>query len=139
MAGELPRGFVTDAAFDPAEDYIGPFYYKQDGDSFRYAFRADDRHCNAFQVVHGGVLMVFADYALCMEATNHYDNESCVTVSFNCDFVSAGSIGDLIESSAEVIRKTGSMVFVRGTVFVGGETILRYSGVVKRYRDSHQT
>ena len=42
MAGELPRGFVTDVAFDPAEDYIGPFYYKQDGDSFRYAFRADD-------------------------------------------------------------------------------------------------
>lgn len=136
MAGEMPQGFVTDVDFDPAEDYIGPFYYKQEGDSFRYAFRADDRHCNAFQVVHGGVLMVFADYSLCMEATNHYRNENCLTVSFNCDFVSAGNIGDLIESSAEVIRKTGSMAFVRGIVTVGDETILRYSGVVKRIRDA---
>ncbi len=136
MAGEMPEGFETDPDFDPAEDYIGPFYYREEGDSYRYAFRADDRHCNAFRGVHGGVLMTFADYALCMEATGHYTNENCLTVSFSCDFVSAGSIGDLIESSAEVIRKTGSMVFVRGTVFSGDETILRYSGVVKRQRNS---
>lgn len=136
MAAEMPQGFATDVDFDPAEDHIGPFYFKQEGDSYRYAFRADERHCNAFQGVHGGVLMVFADYCLCMEATDHYASENCVTVSFSCDFVAAGSIGDLIESSAEVIRKTGSMVFLRGTVFTADETILRYSGVVKRQRNS---
>ena len=27
--------------------------------------------------------MTFADFSLCMAATNHYNKENCVTVSFN--------------------------------------------------------
>ncbi len=131
----LLDGYSTDVAFDPAEDHIGPFYYKVADGKLKYAFLATQQHCNEHGMVHGGVLMTFADYCLCMEATNHYQDENCVTVSFNCEFVWGGQMGDLIESTAEIIRQTGSMTFVRGQVFSGEDTILTYSSVVKRLRN----
>ena len=129
---DLPADFTTDPGFDPAEDHIGPFYYRWGEERRRYAFRADQRHCNANGIVHGGVLMTFADFALCMEATEHYSKETCVTVNFNCDFVAASHVGDLMECSARTTRKTGSMVFLRGEIFTGETIVMTYSAVVKR-------
>lgn len=129
---KMPEGYSTDPGFDPAEDHIGPFYYRRDGREPAYAFVAADRHCNAHGIVHGGILMTFADYALCMAATDHYTGESCVTVSFNSEFVSAASIGELIECSAEVTRKTRSMAFVRGEISTSGNVVMTFSAVVKR-------
>lgn len=131
---KLPEGYKTDAGFDPCEDHVGPFYYKADGDSYRYGFIAEHRHCNAHGIVHGGVLMTFADYALCMEATDHYKEESCITVSFNCEFIAGAALGGLVECKAEVTRKTGSLVFVTGRVEADAEILLTFSGVVKRIR-----
>jgi len=131
----LLGGYSTDVGFDPAEDHIGPFYYQVADGNLQYAFVATQQHCNEHSMVHGGVLMAFADYCLCMEATNHYQSENCVTVSFNCEFISGGQMGDLIESTAEIIRQTGSLTFVRGQVFSGEDIILTYSSVVKRLRN----
>ena len=130
----FPLGFTTDPGFDPAEDHIGPFYYKQMGDRRIYAFMAQDKHCNVVDVVHGGVLMTFADFSLCMEATDHYKEEDCVTVSFNCEFLSAARVGDLIECRANLTRKTGSLAFVTGAMRTGDEVLFTFSSVVKRLK-----
>ena len=130
----FPLGFSTDPGFDPTEDYIGPFYYQQMGDRRLYAFKAEDKHCNSMGAVHGGVLMTFADYSLCMEATDHYKEEECVMVSFSCDFVAVAQIGQVIECRANVTRKTGSLAFIVGEMFVGDETIFTFSSVVKRLK-----
>ena len=128
----FPAGYLTDSGYDPAEDHIGPFYYKRTGDDYEFAFEAGAQHCNASQIVHGGVLMTFADYGLCMVATNGYATETCVTVSFNSEFVSAARSGRVVTCQAETVRKTGSMVFVRGQVSTAGETVMNFSAVVKR-------
>ncbi len=130
----FPTGYLTDPAFDPAEDYIGPFYYKEMGDKRLYAFKAEEKHGNVTDIVHGGVLMTFADYSLCMEATDHYKTEDCITISFSCDFVSAATVGDLIECRAKVTKKTGSLAFVTGEIFTGSEVIFTFSAVVKRLK-----
>lgn len=129
----LPQGFKTDPGFDPAEDHIGPFYYgKQDG-RIVYAFEAGDTHCNAHGFVHGGVLMTFADYALCMEATDQYQgDETCVTVTFNCEFAAAAQLGDVVLCRVDVTRKTGSMAFLTGQVLSGDTVVMTFSSVVKR-------
>lgn len=132
----VPEGYQTDPGFDPAEDHIGPFYYRRDKDGLVFAFRAASHHCNAHDMVHGGVLMTFAGYCLCMQATDGYENESCLTISFNGEFVSAGKIGDLVECRAHVTRKTGSMAFVTGEIFSGDEVIFTFSSVVERLRNS---
>ncbi len=128
------EGYATDPGHDPAEDHIGPFYFRNTDAGYLFAFKADDRHCNVTGIVHGGVLMTFADYSACMEATDNYADENCVTISFNCEFVSAGEIGELMECRARITRKTGSMVFSTGEVFSNGETLLTFSSVMKRLR-----
>ena len=130
----LPDHYTTEPGFDPAEDRIGPFYFSEENDRLHYAFEADQRHCNTHGFVHGGILMTFADYSLCMEATDHYKDETCVTVSFNSDFVSAAELGNIVECDVEVTRKTGSMVFLTGRIFVKEEVVLTFSAVVKRLR-----
>lgn len=131
---ELPPEYKTDPGFDPAEDHIGPFSYSTNRQG-QYAFMAESRHCNAHGTVHGGVLMTFADYALCMAATDHYKNESCVTVSFSSEFVAAAHVGDFIEATTSVTRKTRSMAFVTGTVQTHAGIAMTFSSVVKRIVD----
>lgn len=135
------EGYSTDPGFDPAEDHIGPFFYRESRDSregtegFECAFIAESKNCNVNGLVHGGVLMTFADFALCIAATDHYDEESCATVSFNADFVAAASQGELVSCSPKVTRKTGSLVFVIGELHTGNGTIMTFSAVVKRIRN----
>ena len=77
--------------------------------------------------------MTFADYALFALAGDVLDGPG-VTVSFNSEFISAVGSGNLIEATGEVVRNTRSMVFVRGQVFCGDDTLLNFSGVIKRIR-----
>lgn len=130
----LPADYQTDPGFDPAEDHIGPFYYRRTDGSMDCAFVADQRHCNTNGTVHGGVLMTFADYSLCMAATNGYDGESCVTVSFNSEFLASAEKDQVVSCIPRVNRVTGSMVFVTGEVKCQGELCLTFSAVVKRLR-----
>ena len=70
---KFPEDFTTAPGFDPAEDHIGPFYFRKadETDPARiihydyFAFRIESRHCNEMDSAHGGVLMTFADFALC--------------------------------------------------------------------------
>ena len=131
---ELPDHYQFDPGFDPAEDHIGPFSFFKDpaGLAHRYGFVAEPHHCNAHDNVHGGVLMTFADFALCLEATDHYKAETCVTVSFNSEFIAAATVAELIEARVSITRKTGSLVFLTGSVFVGDRVVLTFSSIVKR-------
>jgi len=70
-----------------------------------------------------------------MAATNHYREESCSTISFSSDFVSAASTGELIRCLPKVVRKTGSLVFVSGELESNGDVVMTFSAVVKRLRE----
>ncbi len=130
----LADGYHTWDGTDPYEDMIGPFYMKENGDgTYRTAFYAQDKHINGQGALHGGLLMSFADFALFAIAKDHLDGP-CVTVGFNSEFIGAAGAGPLIEASGEVLRATRSLLFVRGTVFTGDQTLLAFSGVLKRVR-----
>lgn len=134
MANQLPAGYEPYDYDDPFEDLVGPLGYKVTDGRISLAFEVETHHCNSQATIHGGMLMTFADYALCLTATWDQPEEKCITVAFNCEFVAAGRLGDLVESRTEVIRRTGSFVFVRGQVVVDDRTLLNYSGIVKRLR-----
>ena len=110
---------------------VGPFYYKEEGDSYVSAFRAAPKHMNAGGVMHGGCLMAFGDFALFALATDHFDNYG-VTVAFNCEFIDGPIIGELIEARGEVIRAGGSLIFVRGIITAEGRPCLNFSGTIKK-------
>lgn len=118
---------------DLAEDHNGPFFFHAEEDSMRTAFRVRRHNCNSHRTVHGGVLMMFADYTLCI-AANGGRQEGVVTVTCNSEFVGPAQEGDLVEGVGEVVRRGGSLVFVRATLHCGDRVILTASGVVKRLR-----
>jgi|TARA_B100002003_G_scaffold110714_1_gene102455 uncharacterized protein (TIGR00369 family) len=130
---EIPEGYRLFEFIDPFEELVGPLCFKVDADGrLRFAFEAKPSHSNTSGQIHGGMLVTFADFALCLAAIHGLPDERCVTVSLNCEFTAAGEVGDFIESTAEVVRRARSLTFVRGQVTAGNRILLNYSGIVKR-------
>lgn len=130
---DFPVGYSVFDPVDPFENGAGPFYCpdRDDGDP-RFVFLAAPRHCNTGGALHGGLLMTLADLALCATACRDFPEERAITVSMTTEFVAAGFAGDLVVARGEVTRRTGSLVFLRGQVAVGGRILINCSSVVKR-------
>ena len=123
---------------DPFEDGTGPFYVKRDERGIVTGFMPEAKNLNGHGIVHGGSLMTFADFSLFMVAASNGDEVTGVTVTMNCEFISAAEAGDTLTARGECVRAGGSLVFARGTVLRctdGGEQpVLSFSGTIKRAR-----
>lgn len=130
------QGYSTWGTPDAFEDYIGPFYFKKmDDGGYRCAFISEEKHLNGGGMLHGGMLMSYADFALFATARDHLDMDGmAVTVSMNSEFISAGPVGQLIEAEGEVTRATRSLLFARGRIFCGDATIMTFSGIMKKLK-----
>lgn len=118
---------------DAAEDHIGPFFYCPTESGAEAAFRPRAHNINGLGTVHGGVLMTFIDYTLCVAAVCQ-TRQPCVTVTLNNEFVGPGAEGALLIGLGEVTRTTRSLVFTRGEIRSGDKLVLTASAVVKRIR-----
>jgi len=125
---------------DPFEDHTGPFYFRIEGDATRAGsvhcvLPTGPRHGNYAGSVHGGAILAFADYALCLvagRAADHGSNSSfAMTVSIAVEFLDAGRIGLPLEARGEPLQVTGRMAFARGSITQGGTTIALWSGVCR--------
>ena len=118
---------------DPFEDHAGPFYWRKDPDGTpRCAFRAEKKHLNGGGFLHGGCVMTFADYALFVIAREHLAGGHTVTATLNGEFVGTAHEGALVECTGEVVKAGRSMIFVRGLITSGGETLMSFSSVLKK-------
>jgi acyl-coenzyme A thioesterase PaaI-like protein len=137
MTVKMPDGYQLwdDAESDPFESIAGPFYLKPVGDgTHKSAFISEVKHANMGGMLHGGLLMTFADFAIFAIARDYLSETGAVTLSFNSEFVSAGPVGALIEATGEVVKSTGSMVFVRGQIFSDEQTIMTFSAIIKKIK-----
>jgi acyl-coenzyme A thioesterase PaaI-like protein len=78
--------------------------------------------------------MAFADFALFWIARDELRGSVAVTASFNSEFLDAAKEGELIEATGEVLRSTGSLIFVRGLISAGGRPLLSFSALLKKIR-----
>ena len=126
------EGYTIYDPIDPFENDAGPFYWRllNDG-THHFVLRTEERHANAHGLIHGGLMMTMADLTMAVTAKGDPD-DAYVTVSFNSEFVASGHAGDLVEARGELVRRTGSMAFVRGNIHVGERTLFVCSGVMKR-------
>jgi uncharacterized protein (TIGR00369 family) len=121
----------------PAEGYpalIGPFWARREpgeARAWRYGLLAEPRHLNLGGVVHGGMLMSFADDVLGMTVWEAAGRKMCTTVQLNTHFIAPARVGDFIEGTADVLRATRTVVFVRGLLSVEGRTLVAADGVWK--------
>ena len=132
-------GWMTwGAGADPYETAIGPFCFRLDGERLRSAFQPRREHLNGGGKIHGGALMSFADFALFSIAHNALRNTRAVTLTCNCEFLTAGDLGAVIEADGEVLRSTRSLVFIRGTITQAGRPLLAFSGTLKKIDSASQ-
>ncbi len=120
----------------PAEGYpalIGPFWAKrrEGGEGWRYGFLAEPRHLNDGGVIHGGMLMSFADDVLGLTVWEAAGRRMCTTVQLNTHFIAPLRVGEFLEGEAEILRATRTVVFVRGLLRVGDRTCVAADGVWK--------
>ena len=130
----IPDGFVAGADLDPAETNIGPFLRRDGDDSVTIGLLIEDRHCNEHGSLHGGVQMAMADYTAGTTARFGMGEEGTVTVSFDASFIDAGRLGEWVEGRADIVRRTGSLVFLQGRIVAGDRPLLTFNSVVKRLR-----
>ncbi len=131
----IPEGYqVIPYSGDFADD-VGPFHVIDLGDKdFRYGFVAETRHTNPNAVVHGGMLNTFADHFI-GHAVVHRTGRMGATISLNADYVSGGKPNTWIEGRADLVRATRSLIFMRGTVYCAGETLLSVNGVWRLFEE----
>jgi len=136
---DLARYSVFDPP-DPFEDHTGPFYFRIDGDASKpgavhCVLPTEARHGNYKGGVHGGAILTFADYALCLVAGRAADRGTntsfAMTVSIAVEFLNAGHVGAPLEATGEPLQVTGRLAFARGSVSQQGKTIALWSGVVR--------
>ncbi len=120
---------------DRAEDHNGPFFFRCHDNGVHTLFRVQGHNCNGHGGLHGGIMMLFADFTLCIAGTRGDQDDSVITVTCNNEFVGPASDGDLIEGHGEVVRRGGSLIFTRCTLSTGDQTILTASAVLKRLRN----
>jgi acyl-coenzyme A thioesterase PaaI-like protein len=115
---------------------IGPLFIRQSDSGPIFAFRAESRHTNARGVVHGGMLMSFADQALGLTIQRALNTLDLATASLNCNLAASARPGDLIESAATITRITKRIIFIKGTVTCGEVVLMDASGIWVRIRPS---
>lgn len=118
---------------DTAEDHIGPFFYYMEGSHPRTAFHTRPEHANTHNTIHGGILVAFADYTVCLGASGG-EQESSATITLNTEFIAPARVGELLLGEGEVLRRGHSLVFVQARLRVEDRIILTASSVIKRLR-----
>jgi len=132
----IPEGFTGTRLIDPFELHVGPVFETGTVGSKRFAFRVDERHVNARGVVHGGMMMTFADAALGQAVWDFTDRVPSVTMNMQMQFIDGARLGDLVEVQPELVRKTRALVFMRGDFTANGRTLMTISSVWKLLGES---
>ena len=130
----MPEGYVIVDPDDPFEMYAGPLYAREQDGERTYGFRVQPHHANSGGAIHGGMLLTFADYAMCCAAIHGVQGEAPITVSLNADFTAPAQVGEIVTARIDILRRTRSLVFARGELAVGDRVVLGCSGVIKRLK-----
>lgn len=125
-AGWKPR-----SAANGFSELVGAFWSRRDGDTWRYAALPDERHVNNRGVVHGGMLLTFADHALGLAIWERIGRRPSATAQLNFHFVDAAQPGEFLEMDAEIVHTSRSMVFVRGTIRAEARVVAAADGIWK--------
>jgi uncharacterized protein (TIGR00369 family) len=138
-----PNNVRQSTPFDPASHgweaiaddgfigLVGPIWQKSNETGMRFAFLADPKHHNRRGVVHGGMIMTFADRALGMTARHATGNKPHATIQLDVHFVDAVQVGEFIEARAEVVRRTRSLIFMKADLVVGTRVVAAANGIWK--------
>lgn len=94
------------------------------------------KHENLQGIVHGAVTLALIDISLftTMHTIGAGDAGPSVTLELSTQFVGPGDPSRPLDAVTEIVRETGSLVFVRGDVVQGENAVAAFSGIVRKMR-----
>jgi len=112
---------------------IGPIFTRREHGKVSAALLAQEHLGNDnLGIVHGGAMMTFADMAMGLGVGHATGSAGLfVTAQLSVQFVAAANVGELITCQPEVVRKTSSLVFMRGLIMVGERVVASCDGIFK--------
>ncbi|UYN96250.1 MAG: PaaI family thioesterase [Enhydrobacter sp.] len=128
----IPKGFRQLDVRDDFVGLIGPLWCKPEGDRLRVGLPLEPRHGNPMGWAHGGLLVTVAD--MVMGAGSGYATGILwphPTVSLASEFVRGARLGQWLEGSARIARRTLNFCFASCDLVCGGEIVLVSTGVFK--------
>lgn len=126
----IPEGFEPIFRSSPYLDLLGPIYNKKSKSGLIIGFSAEQKHCNARNLVHGGVFSSLADIALGYNAAFKGKNPvPMVTASLTIDYAGSAKLGDWVEIEVDVQKVGRSMAFANSYFHVESKRIARASAV----------
>ncbi|GGC91792.1 PaaI family thioesterase [Chelatococcus reniformis] len=111
--------------------HTGPMWFRVTDEGPVFGFVALPKHRNRRGIIHGGMLMTFADRVLGMHIAMVGDDSPHATIHLDTHFISSVKVGEFVEARCEIVRRTRSMVFVAATLTVGDRVIARAQGIWK--------
>ena len=134
-ADEIPDGYQYELTPSAFVNHVGRIYRKPaigaESDTRAWlAMRVQPQHVNAWNLCHGAAIASLAEIAVSAVAYRP-DEPPVVTIDLNVQFIRAPKLGDLIEVSAEVTRRSRSLVFSQCRAVVRGELVFTAGSVQK--------
>ena len=127
---DIPEGFIVNERRGPFTNHNGPFYIKKDSDRWTHGAFILDRHCNAANIAHGGMLMSFADGVLGHTVYSE-TKRAGVTIKFNSEFLSAAREGEWLEGYGNVSYVSGDYVYCNTMLKVSTRNVLSVTSIFK--------
>jgi acyl-coenzyme A thioesterase 13 len=126
----IPAGFTPLFRSSPFLDLLGPIYNQRSDTGLVIGLRAEEKHCNARGVVHGGVLSSLADVALGYNCAFAQEPPTpIVTSSLTIDYAGTAKLGDWITIESDVQKVGKSLAFANCYFVVESVRIARASAV----------
>ncbi len=133
---KLPKGYEPFPLFSNFTERNGPLFQRIRNGKITFAFRADARHLNPNEVVHGGWLASFVDVSMAQSALFQIKRKGIApTIHLETDFIAPITTGQWVECQASLVNRTHSMNFVEGVVTADGAPVARCSGIFKLPRE----
>ena len=114
---------------------MGKLITRREGDKCRLRMFPERKHENLQGIVHGGVTLALIDVSLftTMHIIGSGNAGPSVTLELSTQFVGAGRMSEPLDAVTEIVRETGKLVFVRGTVEQSDNRVAAFSGIIRKF------
>lgn len=110
---------------------IGPVWFRERDGARDFGILMQPKHENTRGVVQGGVLMTLLDRSLGATGRIATGGLPHATAQLDVHFIDAVRIGDFVEARCRVLRRTRSLIYLAGELWVGERVVLNGIGVWK--------
>ena len=133
---KVPKGYEPFPLLSNFTERNGPMFRRIRNGKITFGFRADARHLNPRQVVHGGWLTSFVDVSMGQSGIFYMGKQGLTpTIHLETDFISPIEAGQWVECEARLVNRTRTMTFMEGVVTAGGTRVARCSGIFRILND----